>query len=122
MATSPTQRSLKKLRDEGYKAAVVERFLRYAGAFGKRQDLYNIIDVLGINAKETLGIQCCSGSVKSHLVKLMEEKNQECYNWLECPNRRLEIWGWRQLLKKRGSQVKYWVPNIVEITLEDLDI
>lgn len=120
--SSPTQRSLKRLRDEGYRAAVVERFLRYAGKFGKRQDLYNIIDVLAINKEETLGVQCCSGSVQSHLVKLTEDKNQECYDWLECPNRRLEIWGWRKLLKKRGGKAKIWVPNIVEITLKDLDL
>lgn len=118
---SPTQRTLKLLREQGYKSAVVERWLRYAGQFGKRQDMFGIIDVLAINSEGDLGIQCCAGSVQSHLTKLLEEKNQECYDWLSCPHRRLEIWGWRKLLKKRGGKVKYWAPNIVEIVLEDLD-
>ncbi len=119
---SPTQRTLKRLRGQGYRTAVVERWLRYAGQFGKRQDMFGIIDVLAINSEEDLGIQCCAGSVKSHLTKLLEERNQECFDWLECPHRRLEIWAWRKLLKKRGGKAKIWSPNIVEITLEDLDL
>lgn len=118
---SPTQRTLKVLRDRGFKAAVVERFLRYAGAFGKRQDLFGIIDVLAISPEQTIGIQCCSGSAASHLRKLTEEKNQESYDWLACPSRSLEIWGWRKILKKRGGKAKIWLPIIVEITLEDLE-
>lgn len=119
---SPTQRTLKQLREQGYQAGVVERFLRYAGEFGKRQDLFGIIDVLAISPDITLGIQCCSGSAAGHLRKLTEEKNQESYDWLVCPNRRLEIWAWRKLLKKKGGKAKIWVPKIVEITLEDLEI
>ena len=120
---SPTQRTLKALKDKGCKAAVVERWLRYAGSFGKRQDLFGIIDVLSISPTETLGIQCCAGSLAEHYRKLTEEKNQESYNWLTgCCHRRLEIWAWRKILKQRGSKVKIWQPRIVEIILEDLEI
>lgn len=131
---SPTQRTLKVLRDRGSKAAVVERWLRYAkrepkegenefSAFGKRQDLFGIIDVLSISPTETLGVQCCGSSFAEHYRKLTEEKNQESYDWLTgCCHRRLEIWSWRKVLKKRGCKVKIWQPRIVEITLDDLDI
>lgn len=119
---TPTQRTLKILRDGGYKAAVVERWLRYAGKFGKRQDLFGIIDIIAITPFETLGVQACSGSVASHYRKLVEEKNQECYDWLSCPQRTLEIWAWRRILKVRGKKMKIWKPIIRRITLEDLDV
>lgn len=119
---SPTQRTLKVLKDRGCKAGIVERWLRYAGSFGKRQDLFGIIDIIAISPTGVLGIQCCSGSLAEHYRKLTEEKNQESYDWLMTPYCRLEIWSWRKLLKKRGGEAKVWKPRIAEITLEDLDI
>jgi hypothetical protein len=41
MATSPTQLSLKKLREEGYTVAVVEHWNSFARI---RQDLFGFID------------------------------------------------------------------------------
>jgi len=129
---SPTQRTLKLLKEKGFKAAVVERWLRYAGSFGKRQDMFGIIDVLAITPDVTLGIQCCGGSAIGHYQKIIGEKNQEAYDWLSNPNRQLEIWAWRKLKnklkkpkkgkKKRKSKVFTWKPKIVKITLEDLGI
>lgn len=135
--SSPTQRTLKLVREKGYKAAPVERWLRYAGSFGKRQDMFGIIDVLAITPDATLGIQCCSGSAIGHYKKITEEKNQEAYDWLSNPDRSLEIWAWRKIKKKlkkkkkpkrktkkkkkrRVSKAFTWKPRIVEITLEDL--
>jgi len=119
---SPTQRTLKLLKEKGFKAAPVERWLRYAGKFGKRQDMFGIIDVVAITPDITLGIQCCSGSTAEHYRKITEEKNQETYDWLSNPSRSLEIWAWRKLLKKRGGKAKVWKPKITKITLEDLEI
>ena len=119
---SPTQRTLKALRDKGYKAGVVERWLRYAGKFGKRQDLFGIIDIIAISPIEVLGVQCCGSSLSEHFRKLTEEKNQESYDWLESTHRSLEIWSWRKVLKKSGGKAKIWQPRIVKITLEDLEI
>lgn len=128
---SPTQRTLKLLRKEGYKAWVVERWLRFAGSFGKRQDLFGIIDVLAITSDITLGIQCCSGSAMGHFRKITEEKNQEAYDWLSNSDRQLEIWAWRKLKKKlknpkkdksKKSKAFTWEPKIIKITLEDLEI
>ena len=119
---SPTQRTLNGIRRRGYVAGVVERWLRFAGEFGKRQDLFGIIDVIAINENETLGIQSCGNSFAKHFKELVVVKNQQTYDWLLCPSRRLEIWAWRKVVKKRGSGVKIWQPKIQEITLEDLDI
>lgn len=119
---SPTQRTLKLLKEKGIKAAVVERWLRYAGSFGKRQDMFGIIDVLAISPDMTLGIQCCSGSAAEHYRKITGEKNQGAYDWLSNPDRQLEIWAWRKLLKKRGGKAKIWQPKIIKIILEDLEI
>jgi len=118
----PTERTLKLLREEGYRAAVVERWLRYAGQFGKRQDLFGIIDVIAISSDVTLGVQACSGSVVSHYEKLIKEKNQECFDWLSHPDRTLEIWAWRKILKEKGKKMKIWQPIIRRITLDDLDV
>ena len=69
MAISPTQRTLKRLRDsEDYPlVSIVERW----NAFAKiRQDLFGIIDLLAIDSKgNTVGIQVTSYSNISARVK-----------------------------------------------------
>jgi len=117
---TPTQRTLKALRDKGYQAGVVERWLRYAGEFGKRQDLFGIIDILATTPDTTLGVQSCGNSFAKHYRKLTNEEVDGSYKWLICPHRKLEIWSWRKVKKRRGGKVMVWRPRIVEITLEDL--
>jgi len=121
---TPTQRTLKALRERGYRAGVVERWLRFAGPFGKRQDFIGFIDIIAFSAFETLGVQCCSGSAAGHYKKIVEERNQECYDWLELPSRRVEIWAWRKVKEKRGKQYRKMIhlPKIVSITLGELDV
>jgi len=119
---SPTQRTLKELRKMGYKAGIVERWLRYAGEFGKRQDLFGIIDIIAITPEQTIGIQACGNSFAKHYRKLTEEKNQESYDWLSCPNRVLEIWSWRKVKKERGKKIMIWQPRIYRLALEELEI
>jgi len=61
MKTSPTQRSLKLLRDEGYTVQVVEKWQAFAK---KRVDLFGCIDIIAIKDGVTgvLGVQTTSGS------------------------------------------------------------
>ena len=54
MAISPTQLSLKKLREEGYTVAVVEHWNSFARI---RQDLFGFIDLLALKGKEVLAVQ-----------------------------------------------------------------
>ena len=132
-----TQRTLKGLRAKGYNAGVVERWLRYAGKFGKRQDLFGIIDIIAISPDKTIGVQACSGGFAEHYKTLTEERKYESLSWLSNPDRKLEIWCWRKVKrklkkkkkpkrktkkkkKKRVSKAMVWRPRIVEITLEDL--
>jgi hypothetical protein len=48
----------------------------------------------------------------------MNECREKAILWLECGGR-IQVYGWRKLLKKRGGKQKIWVPRIKEITLED---
>lgn len=119
---TPTQRTLRELRKRGYKTGVVERWLRYAGSFGKRQDLFGIIDIIAISRiTGVLGVQCCGGSFAAHYRKLTEEKRQDTFDWLSTPFCRLELWSWRKVKMKRKGKAMVWRPRIVEITLEDLE-
>lgn len=53
------QRTLTLLRNEGYHAAVVERYDAFSG---RTHDLFGFIDVLAVGGGETLGIQVTSRS------------------------------------------------------------
>jgi hypothetical protein len=57
--TSPTQRTLKELRDRGYPLVqVVEKWIAQAR---KRVDLFGIIDVVAVG-DDIVGVQCTSYS------------------------------------------------------------
>lgn len=116
---SPTQRTIRALRDQGIKCAIVEKWNSHVN---KRQDLFQIIDVIGLDPeKGVLGIQCCAGSgFSKHVEKLTVERAQETSDWLSTPGTSLYIWGWRKLLKKRGGKAMIWQARVQEITLEDL--
>jgi hypothetical protein len=107
MAISPTQRTLKRLRDSGdYPlVTIVERW----NAFAKiRQDLFGIIDILAIDSKgNTVGLQVTSYSNISARVKKME--NSDAISHLRDANWQLIVEGWH---KKDGK----WVGRIVDIS------
>ena len=94
MAISPTQRTLKKLRESGdYPlVAIVERW----NAFAKiRQDLFGIIDLLAIDSKgNTVGIQVTSYSNISARVKKMEDS--DAIHHLRDANWVLLVQGWHK--------------------------
>ena len=117
---SPTQRTLNALREEGRIAGVVERFNRFGGNFGIRQDLFGIIDIIALDKeKGVVGVQSTGSAFSAHHRKLTEEKRQECIDWLETPGTSLELWGWRKIKKKKGGKQMVWAPRIKEYTLED---
>jgi len=124
MATSPTQRTLKALRDIGCTCGIVERFLSHAGPFGLRVDLFGIIDIICCDPQRgVIGIQACGMAFSAHWKKLTIEKAAESRTWLETPGTSLEIWSWskrKRKLVKGFSKRGYWTPRIKEITLEDL--
>ena len=56
---SPTQLTLKLLRDQGWTAEVTEHFVSFPPP-GHRKDLFHIIDVLAVRGDQTMGVQTTS--------------------------------------------------------------
>jgi len=118
--TSPTQRTLKHLKDRGWKGSIVERWIpnpKYPGG-GKRLDYMNIIDIISIQGPQTLGIQSTGQDFSGHHRKLTEEKAEEVKLWLSGKTRRLLLIGWRKVKKKRGGKAMVWRPRVREYWLK----
>jgi len=118
---TPTQRTLRELKDHGRTCGIVEKFNPHVGKFGIRQDLFGFIDIIALDTdRGIIGIQSCGQSFSAHLKKIVEERNQEAYEWIRCGGK-VELWGWRKLKLKRGGKAMRWKPRIKEITIADLD-
>ena len=67
---TPTQRSLARLKADGYTAEVVERWNAFARI---RQDLFGCIDIIAIGNGETLAVQVTSRSnMKARINKISD--------------------------------------------------
>ena len=99
---SPTQRTLKALREDGWLPAVVEKWLARPGI---RQDLFGCIDILALRGQETLAIQCTSTGVSARVKKIEE---LPALATMKAAGWRVEVWGWRKL--KSG-----WEPRKVTL-------
>ena len=89
---TPTARSLKFLREEGYLPAVVESFNSFTK---QRKDLFNFIDIVALRKDETLAIQATSRSNISSRVKKIAES--EHVGAVREANWRIEVWGWAKI-------------------------
>lgn len=93
--TSPTQRSLKYLRAEGFTAEVVEKYNSFAKI---RIDLFGILDLVAIKDGVTLGVQTTSYSnMSARRTKILESEN---YKKLKQANWKIHVHGWKK--KKNG--------------------
>ena len=120
---TPTQRTLRELRQQGRRCAIVEKWNQHVGPHGIRQDLWGIIDVLALDPdRGVMGVQSCGNSFSAHFRKLTEDRADECIDWLRTPNTVLQIWAWRKVKLKRGGKAMRWQPRVREITLEDFDL
>lgn len=110
MAASPTERTLKWLREQGIACEVVEKWMPRTR---QRKDLFGGIDIVGIRADPqlTVGVQATSGGHVSDRVKKIVEI-PELRTWVEAGNQ-LWVVGWR-LAGKKGQR-KTWQPRVVEI-------
>jgi vacuolar-type H+-ATPase subunit F/Vma7 len=96
--SSPTQRTLKHLRDSGYRAEVVERWNPHARI---RQDLFTIIDVLALSETEVVAVQTTSASnMKARINKISEADILPLLLKLEW---RVIVHGW-----KKNKQTNRW--------------
>lgn len=106
--TSPTQRSLKTLKDQGWTTQVVEHWNPYSRT---RTDLWGIVDILAMNGQQIVGIQTTSGSNVSARIKKIREEPR-AMTWIESGGR-LFVHGWRKLLRSNT-----WECRQIEITPE----
>lgn len=106
MADSPTTRTLKYLRGEGYLTAVVEKWNHHARI---RQDLFGIVDVLGIKAGQTIAVQCTSyGGLSDRKKKIRESDNA----------RKILDAGWLFMMHGWHKKGRFWV--VKEINVEEM--
>lgn len=115
VADSPTSRSLRQLRADGYVAEVVERWNQYSKT---RHDLFGIVDVLAMDG-ELLAVQATTtGNLSSRIKKSLASPNLRA--WLEVPGLRFECWGWA----KRGERGKrkLWTRRRVELVLVGTEV
>lgn len=73
--SSPTQRTLKLMRDRGYYAEVVERYNSFTK---RRHDFAGFIDVLCLGEGEVVGVQTTTYSnMSARKTKILEHENLE---------------------------------------------
>jgi hypothetical protein len=93
--SSPTQRTLKHLRDAGYPLVqVVERWNPHARV---RQDLFGIVDVLAVGA-DIVGVQATSASnLSARIAKITESPAGPI---LRKAGVRVFVHGWRKVKER----------------------
>lgn len=101
---TPTQRSLEKLRAEGYICQVVESFNSFTK---QRKDLFGVIDILAIRENEILGVQTTSASSVSARVKKIADN--ELTPAIRKSGMGLVVHGWgkRVIGKFKNGNTKY---------------
>jgi hypothetical protein len=108
---TPTGRSLKKLRDEGWHAYVVERWNPYGKV---RQDFGGFADIIAYHPDGTitLAVQATTGgNVSARLEKLAACEAAKA--WTKSYARELVVHGWA-LQGARGKR-KVWTCRVVEV-------
>ncbi len=116
--TSPTQRTLALLKRRGFTCGIVERFVG-KGAFGKRIDLFGIIDIIALGPNGVLGVQSCGTAFSDHYKKMTIENRDRSIKWLTTPGTSLALIGWRKVKKKRGGKQMIYKPRVHVFHLDD---
>jgi hypothetical protein len=110
--SSPTQRSLKYLRDQGFLVAIVEHWNHFANI---RQDLFGFADILAVHPGRgiTLAVQTTSGSN----VSARRTKLTACANVATCLKAGwlIHVHGWAKRKVKRGGKAYRYELRTVEI-------
>lgn len=108
--SSPTARTLAWLREQGWDADVVERWVPGANV---RRDFLGFADILAIRGEATLAVQACSATdVAKRVAKVRSSATAP--HWLASPARKLWIVGWRKYAKRVDG--RHWRPIVRELT------
>ena len=102
--TSPTQRALAECKRLGWKAAIVERWNQWARV---RQDLFGFADLVVLDGAP--GLLALQVTDATSISKRMEKLSGVALvvDWLKA-GMRVEVWGWRKLVVKRGGKATRW--------------
>lgn len=112
---SPCQRTLKKMRADGWLCAITEHWNPWSKT---RNDLFGFIDVLCIKGDQMLAVQTTSASnMAARETKI--RASQAASVWLESPTRLIVIHGWSQ--KGPRGERKTWQCREIVLTAELLD-
>jgi hypothetical protein len=130
----PTQRTLEKLKEDGYTATVAEYWqpsqaarevvaaaqsgsgMRLRKAVeslekwgpGVRRDLFGFVDVLAVGKVLPLGVQCTTAAnVSARVNKILTECREDAAAWLV--SAQLEVWGWHTE-KRCSATTRHGVP------------
>lgn len=104
---TPTQRSLIRLRKDGFLVAITEHWNVHAGI---RQDLWGFCDLLAIKGKEILAIQVTSASnMNARIEKIVSHKN---FIPVKKSGIKILVEGWEK--KKVGKRL-LWDSKIIVI-------
>jgi hypothetical protein len=96
---SPTQLTLRKLKEDGYICKTVEKWNPWARI---RQDLWGF-DVIAAKRGEAVLVQCTSASNVSARIKKIEELDSTLR--LREAGFRLLVWGWKKV-KNRWAVIE----------------
>ena len=98
--SSPTERTLRALRKDGWVPAVVEKWIPQAR---RRQDLFGFIDIIAIKGTNTLAVQATSYSnVSARVTKIQQHENLPhvlAAGWV------VQVWGWRKVKSRYQARV-----------------
>ena len=95
---TPTQRSMKALRELGYLVEVVEKWNSFTRT---RKDLWGWADLLAIRRGEVLAVQVTAQAVANRVAKVTDS---ETIGRVREAGVRVEIHGWRKNAKGRYIQ------------------
>ena len=91
--TSPTQRSLAHLREEGYHCEIVEKWNSFTK---QRKDLWGWCDILAIRKNEVLAVQVTASAVSDRIKKIMAS---DTLPLVRDAGIRIVVHGWRRSAK-----------------------
>lgn len=117
---TPTQRSLRYLRDLGFMCQVVEHFNQHTKT---RKDLFGFGDIIAIKPGCILLVQVTSGSNgAARVTKIVNECGEAAQAWLAAGGE-IEVHSWRELAayRKDGKKKKHgrWEPRLECVTEAD---
>ena len=96
LATSPTQLSLKKLRDEGWFCWITEHWNSFSRT---RQDLWGFVDIIALKPGQILGVQTTTATnMSARINKIAEHEN---VGKVREANVMIHVHGWHQDDKRK---------------------